>query len=135
MMIVVAQTFCSTHTHTHNTRAVHVLLQHSTLVVVFVVVCTPWLLQAHAGGLSVDTATWKRALRALDVGVEAAASPSCRVPLPARLELVNAITQLYATHRCVHLYVYACMCVCVFTALCLQAAHGRSRPAAVLWVA
>ncbi len=37
---------------------------------------------------------WKRAMRAMDVGVEAAASPQCMVPLQARLELVNAIGQL-----------------------------------------
>lgn len=30
----------------------------------------------------------------MDVGVEAAASPQCMVPLQARLELVNAIGQL-----------------------------------------
>lgn len=33
-------------------------------------------------------------MRAMDVGVEAAASPQCMVPLQARLELVNAIGQL-----------------------------------------
>lgn len=56
-------------------------------------------LQAHSGSAAVDASTWKRALKALDVGVEAAASPSCRVPLPARLELVQAVTQLYNAHR------------------------------------
>lgn len=40
---------------------------------------------------------WKRAMRALDVGVEAAASPQCLVPLQARLELVNAIGQLHVS--------------------------------------
>ena len=42
---------------------------------------------------------WKRALRALDVGVEAAASPQCAVPLQARLELVTAIGTLHNTLR------------------------------------
>jgi hypothetical protein len=42
---------------------------------------------------------WKRALRALDVGVEAAASPQCAVPLQARLELVTAIGTLHSTLR------------------------------------
>ena len=34
-------------------------------------------------------------MRAMDVGVTAAASPQCKVPLQARLELVNAIGQLH----------------------------------------
>ena len=42
---------------------------------------------------------WKRALRALDVGVEAAASPQCAVPLQARLELVTAIGSLHSALR------------------------------------
>jgi hypothetical protein len=41
-------------------------------------------------------AMWKRALRAVGVGVEAAASPGCCVPLQARLELVHAIGSLHA---------------------------------------
>ncbi len=40
---------------------------------------------------------WKRAMRAMDVGVTAAASPQCKVPLQARLELVNAIGQLHVS--------------------------------------
>lgn len=40
-------------------------------------------------------------MRAMDVGVEAAASPQCMVPLQARLELVNAIGQLNVScHTC-----------------------------------
>lgn len=38
---------------------------------------------------------WKRALRAIDVGVEAAISAGCQVPLAARTELVNLIGDLY----------------------------------------
>lgn len=44
---------------------------------------------------------WKRAMRAMDVGVEAAASPQCMVPLQARLELVNAIGQLNVSPSCI----------------------------------
>ena len=36
----------------------------------------------------------------MDVGVEAAASPQCMVPLQARLELVNAIGQLNVSPAC-----------------------------------
>ena len=39
-------------------------------------------------------------MRAMDVGVEAAASPQCMVPLQARLELVNAIGQLNVSLSC-----------------------------------
>ena len=39
-------------------------------------------------------------MRAMDVGVEAAASPQCMVPLQARLELVNAIGQLNVSPSC-----------------------------------
>lgn len=39
-------------------------------------------------------------MRAMDVGVEAAASPQCMVPLQARLELVNAIGQLNVSLLC-----------------------------------
>lgn len=55
--------------------------------------------QAHAGSTLFSCTMWRRALRALDVGVEAATSPTCMVPLPARLELVNTINQLYTQHR------------------------------------
>lgn len=37
----------------------------------------------------------------MDVGVEAAASPQCMVPLQARLELVNAIGQLNVSASCI----------------------------------
>ena len=37
--------------------------------------------QAHAATDAVSRAMWKRALRALGVGVEAGVSPQCRVPL------------------------------------------------------
>ena len=40
-------------------------------------------------------------MRAMDVGVEAAASPQCMVPLQARLELVNAIGQLNVSAPCI----------------------------------
>ncbi len=50
------------------------------------------VLQAHAAvpdlatgeGSIVTDAMWKRALRAADVGVEAATSPTCQVPLQVR---------------------------------------------------
>lgn len=38
-------------------------------------------------------------MRALDVGVEAAASPQCAVPLQARLELVSAVASLQSLLR------------------------------------
>ena len=41
-------------------------------------------------------------MRAMDVGVEAAASPQCMVPLQARLELVNAIGQLNVSLPSLH---------------------------------
>lgn len=54
------------------------------------------VMQAHGTTKAVSRSMWKRAMRAMDVGVEAAASPQCMVPLQARLELVNAIGQLNA---------------------------------------
>ncbi len=58
--------------------------------VVTTVVC------AHgAADGAMTRAMWKRALRAVGVGVEAAVSPNCLVPLMARLELVAAIGQLH----------------------------------------
>ncbi len=56
-------------------------------------------MQAHAATEVMSRAMWKRALRALDVGVEAAASPQCAVPLQARLELVTAIGSLHSALR------------------------------------
>lgn len=52
------------------------------------------VLGAHGAGPAVSDAMWRRALRATGVGVEAAATPSCTVPLMARLALVDAIGQL-----------------------------------------
>ncbi|BDA41918.1 Protein MON2 homolog [Coccomyxa sp. Obi] len=52
---------------------------------------------AHGAGPAMTRAMWKRALRAMGVGVEAAVSPNCMVPLMARLELVAAIGQLHGT--------------------------------------
>ena len=52
---------------------------------------------AHGGGPSLARPMWRRALRALGVGVEAAASAQCGVPLMARLELVAAIGQVQAS--------------------------------------
>jgi hypothetical protein len=56
--------------------------------------CITNVLSAHGSGPLVSHAMWRRALRALGVGVEAAASPNCMVPLQARLELVSAIGQV-----------------------------------------
>ena len=53
------------------------------------------VMQAHGGSGILPSPLWKRALRAVGVGVEAAASPQCMVPLPARLELVASIGQLH----------------------------------------
>ena len=56
-------------------------------------------------------------MRAMDVGVEAAASPQCMVPLQARLELVNAIGQLNVSTWPSHV-----KCVCNFhIRICLVA--------------
>lgn len=55
------------------------------------------VLTAHGAGPAVSRAMWKRALRAMGVGVEAAVSPHCMVPLMARLELVAAIGQLHVS--------------------------------------
>lgn len=50
--------------------------------------------QAHGSSGSVSVDMWRRAVHALDVGVEAATSPQTLVPLMARLELVKAIGEL-----------------------------------------
>lgn len=47
----------------------------------------------------VSPAMWNRALRALDVGVEAATSAGCQVPLAARTEMVSLVGTLYGTLR------------------------------------
>lgn len=49
------------------------------------------VLQAHGGSEALARSMWKRALRAIGVGAQAAASPQCMVPLQARLELVASI--------------------------------------------
>ena len=56
---------------------------------------------------------WKRAMRATDVGVEAAASPQCMVPLQARLELVNAIGQLNVGHKKILIKLEAMIVACL----------------------
>lgn len=61
------------------------------------------VLTAHGAGPSLRRTMWKRALRALGVGVEAAVLPDCRVPLMARLEIVAAIGQL---HVSMHPFLY-----------------------------
>ncbi|KAK9811035.1 hypothetical protein WJX73_008056 [Symbiochloris irregularis] len=52
---------------------------------------------AHGATPAMETYMWKRALRAVGVGVEAAASSSCLLPIQARLELVTAIGTLYTS--------------------------------------
>jgi len=52
------------------------------------------VLGAHGAGPAVSAPMWRRGLRAAGVGVEAAATPSCGVPLMARLALVDALGQL-----------------------------------------
>ena len=53
------------------------------------------VMQANGGSKSLKREMWKRALRAVGVGVEAAASPQCMVPLQARLELVSSVGHLH----------------------------------------
>ena len=60
------------------------------------------VLTAHGAGPSLRRAMWKRALRALGVGVEAAVLPNCMVPLMARLEIVAAIGQLHVRKPPLH---------------------------------
>lgn len=70
---------------------------------------------------------WKRAMRAMDVGVEAAASPQCMVPLQARLELVNAIGQLNVSIRQTGMCAAICLCT---ESCCMQLAkeaHASGR--------
>lgn len=55
------------------------------------------VMQAHAEAECMQRSMWKRALRATGVGVEAAASPQCMVPLQARLELITTISQLHVS--------------------------------------
>jgi len=58
------------------------------------------VLGAHGGDDTVVTpAMWRRSMRALDVGVEAATSAGCLVPLSARAELVQLVGQLYSQLR------------------------------------
>lgn len=58
------------------------------------------VLGAHGGDDSVvSPAMWRRAMRALDVGVEAATTAGCLVPLSARMELVNLVGALYSSLR------------------------------------
>lgn len=55
------------------------------------------VLQANSGSERLERAMWKRVLRAVGVGAEAAASPQCMVPLQARLELVTSISHLHVS--------------------------------------
>lgn len=57
------------------------------------------VLGAHGAGPAVSAPMWRRGLRAAGVGVEAAATPSCDVPLMARLALVDALGQLLVRAR------------------------------------
>jgi hypothetical protein len=58
------------------------------------------VLGAHGGDDTVVTPDmWRRSMRALDVGVEAATSAGCLVPLSARTELVQLVGQLYTQLR------------------------------------
>ena len=58
------------------------------------------VLGAHGGDDTVITgAMWARAMRVLDVGVEAATSAGCLVPLSARTELVSLMGALYSSLR------------------------------------
>ena len=55
------------------------------------------VLQANSSSERLRKPMWKRALRAVGVGVEAAASPQCMVPLQARLELITSISLLHVS--------------------------------------
>lgn len=58
------------------------------------------VLGAHGADDTVVTSVmWRRSMRALDVGVEAATSAGCLVPLSARAELVQLVGQLYTQLR------------------------------------
>jgi len=65
------------------------------------VLCAQTYFQFHkvkmdtATGAVVSVAMWRRAMRALDVGVEAATSAGCQVPLNARIEMVGLVGSLY----------------------------------------
>ena len=67
------------------------------------------MLQAHAATDAVSTTMWKRALRALGVGIEAGVSPQCRVPLQVCLLglcmlddtcIAQPVLRLVASHTC-----------------------------------
>ena len=62
----------------------HSFAQHSSYSTLECWVVPP---QAHAATDAISQAMWKRALRALGVGVEAAVSPQCCVPLQVGLHL------------------------------------------------
>ena len=47
----------------------------------------------------ISKSMWRRGMRALDVGVVAATSSGCQVPLGARTELVNLVGTLYNANR------------------------------------
>jgi len=54
------------------------------------------VLSAHgADPGTVSDAMWRRALRVIDVGVEASTTGNCQVPLPARIELLAFIGQVF----------------------------------------
>jgi hypothetical protein len=54
------------------------------------------VLSAHgADPGTVSDAMWRRALRVIDVGVEASTTGNCQVPLPARIEILAFIGQVF----------------------------------------
>lgn len=55
------------------------------------------IMQTHGTSALMKRSMWRRALRAVGVGAEAAASPQCMVPLQARLELVTSIGLLHVS--------------------------------------
>lgn len=96
------------------------------------------VLQAHAGpaaagsaaeaesGSVLSEAMWKRAMRAVDVGVEAATTPGCQVPLQASGSVVRGCFSKWAGLRawgwemrllCTHRF---CCCIAIATLSCAQ---------------
>ena len=75
------------------------------------------VMQAHGSSPLLQRCMWKRALRAMGVGVEAAASPQCMVPLQARLELVAAIGHLHVSFTS-WLCTSQCKVACVLSGGC-----------------
>ena len=76
------------------------------------------VLQANSGSERLQKVMWKRALRAVGVGVEAAASPQCMVPLQARLELITSVSHLHVSNA-----KFASICLVIAQMVALKEVH------------